>query len=710
MVSTSSSFFFVLLLTLVSGECPWSFNLTALHSACSCSLTAGHQLTVQCSLVSMDEVVSALGSVGEVDIALLFVSNGSVSALQGGALRALHVSSLQLTQCGISEIARDSFSGQETKLESLGLQDNGLESVPSEALRSLRALTHLDLSRNKIKFIDHAAFVGPPLQVLKLNDNPLVFHNNSLLGLESSLRNLGLRATGQDRVPPALGILRSLAFLDFAQNRVNQLDGNVFKGLKSLTALNLERNPLARIPPDAFQGVEGTISSLSLLSAALEEFPVEALKGLTELRVLDLGFNKLSVIPDDAFESMSSLTLLALDGNPLKTLNVTAFQHLNSTLRGLSIGGRFLSCDCRLRWLSKWIHDFDLQVTSRERNPQFCGNPPDLRGSNFAQLSAEDLNCELQTTTRTPTITTPTQTTVVSTISSTKEPDTTVVARSSTDAKPSNRTWAPRSAGLPKHRVRLVNASRTDSTIWITWEVFSAPNNHLVPEIRVAFRLFGENQFKMSKSLSPQSRQFRINKVPPNECLMVCVLIGHDDPATHPVNNDQCSEVRSERIHTAETDKVVIIAASAAICVAVIIAVIIFVCCNRRQTPRYDRHPRVATIGPLDMTSASVKVPNWDTGSVYSTRSIPRAQMYHLEKSDNAVLGSLGPKYLRSQSAMGQYLNPLHSNPSASLLQQQKKRPYAGSFRSLGALESNPWSDEPEQAFNPYRTTARAFK
>uniref|UniRef100_T1JEM4 LRRCT domain-containing protein n=1 Tax=Strigamia maritima TaxID=126957 RepID=T1JEM4_STRMM len=682
---------------MVSGECPWSYNLTIVHSACSCSFTAGHQLTVQCSLVAVDEVVSALGSVGELDIALLFVSNGSVNVLESGALRAVRVSSLQLAQCGIREIVRDSFAGQETKLESLGLQDNALESVPSEALRSLRVLTHLDLSRNKIKFIDHAAFVGPPLQVLKLNDNPLVLHNNSLLGLESSLRNLGLRETGQERVPPAVGILRSLAFLDFAQNRVNQLDGNVFKGLKSLTALNLEQNPLTRIPPDAFQGVQNTISSLSLLSAALEEFPVEALKGLTELRVLDLGFNKLSAIPDDAFQLMSSLTLLALDGNSLKTLNVSTFQHLNSTLRGLSIGGRFLSCDCRLRWLSNWIHDLDLQVTSRERNPQFCGNPPNLRGSNFAQLSPEDLNCEPQPTIPTPT----TSTTVASIVSSPKEPGTTVAAQLSTEAEPSNRTWATRLALPHKHEARLLNASKMDSTIWITWEVLSAPNNHLVPEIRVAFRLFGENQFKMSKALSPQSRQFRINNVPPNECLVVCVLIGHGDL---PLNNDQCREVRSERIHTVETDKVVIIAASAAICVAVIIAVIIFVCCNRRQTLRD------ATIGPIDMTSTSVKVPDWDTGSVYSTRSIPRARMYHLEKSNNAVLGSLGPKYLRSQSAMGQYLNALHSNPGASLLQQQKKRSYAGSFRSLGAFEANPWSDESEETFNPYRTTGRAFK
>ena len=63
--------------------------------------------------------------------------------------------------------------------------------------------------------------------------------------------------------------------------------------------------------------------------------------------------------------------------------------NLNSSLRGLSLGGRFLTCDCRIRWITTWIRTLDLQVTSRERNPQFCGNPQELRDRSFYQLSEE---------------------------------------------------------------------------------------------------------------------------------------------------------------------------------------------------------------------------------------------------------------------------------------------------------------------------------
>ena len=109
--------------------------------------------------------------------------------------------------------------------------------------------------------------------------------------------------------------------------------------------------------------------------------------------MLDVGFNLISNLPEDGFSSIRALTLLALDGNPLPTLPRRAFRHLNGTLRGLSLGGRFLKCDCKLRWIAEWIRDTDLQVTSRERNPQFCGTPNDFRLRSFYQLGPEGELC-----------------------------------------------------------------------------------------------------------------------------------------------------------------------------------------------------------------------------------------------------------------------------------------------------------------------------
>lgn len=109
-------------------------------------------------------------------------------------------------------------------------------------------------------------------------------------------------------------------------------------------------------------------------------------------QVLDIGFNLLTELPADAFSGNPSLTLLALDGNPLSTVPAAAIAHLNTTLRGLSLGGRFLHCDCRLKWVAQWIRRGDLQVTSRERNPQFCGSPPRFTERNFYSIEPDGMN------------------------------------------------------------------------------------------------------------------------------------------------------------------------------------------------------------------------------------------------------------------------------------------------------------------------------
>jgi Leucine-rich repeat (LRR) protein len=109
--------------------------------------------------------------------------------------------------------------------------------------------------------------------------------------------------------------------------------------------------------------------------------------------VLDIGFNLITELPVNAFQGNPSITLLAIDGNPLSTVPEEALARLNGTLRGLSLGGRFLVCDCRLRWIVEWIKTRDLQVTSRERKPQFCGSPQRLQDKSFYNIDPDGKSC-----------------------------------------------------------------------------------------------------------------------------------------------------------------------------------------------------------------------------------------------------------------------------------------------------------------------------
>ncbi|CAG0920276.1 unnamed protein product [Notodromas monacha] len=295
---------------LASGEpCPWAPSpaTAALDAACLCALNAEDEVSVQCSgsgsgsstttttgALQLLALVSALKSAKLAKgVDLLYLNNSSVSVLEDDSFRGLRIRNIQLSNCGLVGVASGAFDGLEDSLKNLNLQGNLLERAPVDALRRLRRLSLLDLSRNRISVLPDDAFVAQSrLQTLKLADNlDVTLADHSLRGLEETLKNLNLKGAGLRGVPKALQNLSALAFLDLAQNEIRQVEPGVLQGLDSLTALNLERNLLRTLAPAGFQGVADTLSSLSLLNNLIDEYPGDALRSLTELRhaVLDVG-------------------------------------------------------------------------------------------------------------------------------------------------------------------------------------------------------------------------------------------------------------------------------------------------------------------------------------------------------------------------------------------------------------------------------------
>jgi Leucine-rich repeat (LRR) protein len=364
-----------------------------LHSrACKTNKSSSSQVDFPTLVAALDKYTRTT------PLDLLYINNSTIKRLESNVFKRLQLHNVQLSSCKLKQIDDAAFAGQEAHLKNLNLQDNLLDDVPVKALSPLTRLNLLDLSKNKINLIPNDAFKGLlKLSTLKLMDNNITLSRFSLRGLDNCLKNLNLKGTKQKRVPDAVRGLKTLAFLDLSLNGIRELPGvggvRTFEGLDSLTALNLERNLISSLGETAFQGIRKTLSSLSLLNNLLSEFPVGAIHSLKELRVLDIGFNLLTSLPETAFRGNPSVTLLALDGNPLPTVPEKALAHLNKTLRGLSLGGRFLHCDCKLKWVAEWIRNGDLQVTSRERNPQFCGSPGRFRERGFYSIQPEELTC-----------------------------------------------------------------------------------------------------------------------------------------------------------------------------------------------------------------------------------------------------------------------------------------------------------------------------
>ncbi|CAG9771708.1 unnamed protein product [Ceutorhynchus assimilis] len=618
-----------ILVSIVSAQCPWQRDVQELQSSCICSYNLGHELSVQCDMVNWPKLLSALNKYAtQTPLDLLYVNNSTVGVLQDNIIINLKIHNIQLSGCKIRTVESAAFSGQEQHLKNLNLQDNELSVVPVESLRPLENLQLLDLSHNRITNVPTGAFETlMKLSTLKLSDNNVTLEDGALQGLDKSLKNLNLKGTRQTSVPKTIKGMKALAFLDLSQNSLRELPGpdgdETFAGLDALSALNLERNVLQDLKANAFHGVSKTLSSLSLLNNLLPDFPTAAMSSLKELRVLDIGFNLLTELPNDVFKGNPSITLLALDG--------------------LSLGGRFLHCDCKLSWIIEWIKNGDLQVTSRERNPQFCGSPPKFRDRSFYSIQLEDLSCPKKaveeeakpkqpigiatvvsadlddlivpqpstssssttssTTTSTTTTTTKEPSTSKSTVSTTVSYSSTATTKGSTSTTTKSTTtktkpkaspsWKATQkpplvmAGYPSRsksddskEVIVKNAFRQDNSVIIQWGSETAN----ILGFRVVYRLFGDKSFKQGPPLEASEREFKIKNVPSQECIIVCVVSLEELNVTpENVPYSQCREVRTVSSASSNMDKITI-AASAAICGTIVVAVIVFIAASRRRS------------------------------------------------------------------------------------------------------------------------------
>lgn len=272
-----------------TSACPWSQHAD-LENSCICDYNLAGELSVQCDIVDYEQLLSAIRRYAtKTPIDLLYINNSTIGILRNGSFATLRINNIQLSGCRIRSIEPEAFKSQENHLKSLNLKDNELTEIPGINLKTLRNLTVLDLSMNKITRVNDNAFAGTKLITLKLSDNEVTLAPGSFRGLERTLKNLNLKGTRQKKVPEALRGLRTLAFLDLSQNSIRELPGTsgtkAFEGLDSLTGLNLERNLIQNIGPEAFYGIRNTLSSLSLLNNLIPDFPTAAINSVHDLRV-----------------------------------------------------------------------------------------------------------------------------------------------------------------------------------------------------------------------------------------------------------------------------------------------------------------------------------------------------------------------------------------------------------------------------------------
>ncbi|XP_060690324.1 transforming growth factor beta activator LRRC33 [Hemiscyllium ocellatum] len=279
--------------------CSMSLTLTALMMLAGASLV---RCLGNCTMVDMVAfcVTRRLNCV-PVDLPLtteaLFLNGNEIKAIQNQSLstyRWLHTLDLSGNQLELIEPAAFSYN---KNLQDLNLMNNRIDINYTRtrlALRSLSALTRLDLSGNRLSEVIVSYIV----------------QNLTTLEYLSLARNFIMRLE-----PSTLEGLAQLQELNLENNYIYEIESGTFEGLKRLTRLNLAHNHISCIVDFNLYQVQ----TLNISHNVMELFLARETETEFQLETLDLSNNKLLFFP--LLPKHNKLKLLLLADNEMNFYN-----------------------------------------------------------------------------------------------------------------------------------------------------------------------------------------------------------------------------------------------------------------------------------------------------------------------------------------------------------------------------------------------------
>ncbi|XP_037082336.1 TLR4 interactor with leucine rich repeats-like, partial [Pollicipes pollicipes] len=340
--------------------------------------------------------------------------------LPGRLFRGATLHGLLLSGSRAEHLPGDLLAGLENSLLALGLGENRLARVPTEALRPLVRLQRLSLSGNRLRAVEENELPPlPNLAELNLADNEIVrlaagafaaLPSLTSLSLEGNrldaqqlrggaLRRLDrLRQLTLDRnllrgplTPAVAAALPDVGVLSLARNNLTSTAAGALAALRSLTDLDLSRNSVDVIEDGSFVGL-GRLRSLRLDGNRIVTLPAAAFRGLKRLASLDLGDNALLSVAPAVLAPLTGLRQLSLRHNDLIQLDGSMFDTMPS-LKRLDLAENPLHCDCRLRELATYLAASRARLDAADLSQVTCTTPPELENAPLLEVMADQLTC-----------------------------------------------------------------------------------------------------------------------------------------------------------------------------------------------------------------------------------------------------------------------------------------------------------------------------
>ncbi|XP_072333498.1 transforming growth factor beta activator LRRC32-like [Scyliorhinus torazame] len=274
---------------------------------------------------------------------------------------------LDLSYNEITSIPWDFFRSMNS-LRFVNLSKNCLHSFVIGEMNVLNSLVELDLSTNALQNLSLARNSLNLLEKLSLQDNYLQTLPSNIFRALNRIRILNLRKNKinicggthkhEEDMDGCVSFSRiiPLGYLNLQNNNIQYLPPHAFHQTP-LVELDISMNPGIHIHPEGLSGLEDLLTYLSLEDNGLPSLSVN-LSYFSNLRTLDLSENQLT----ELLITSNSLPLETMDlrNNSFTALQETSLKLLNGTLRTLLLSGNPFDC-CQSAWVGRlaWVNIVD---------------------------------------------------------------------------------------------------------------------------------------------------------------------------------------------------------------------------------------------------------------------------------------------------------------------------------------------------------------
>lgn len=256
-------------------------------------------------------------------------------------------------------------------LHYLDISHNNIRRIDRH-FKALTNLNNLDLSYNRIEYIDLFAFEHlHSLRVLDLSGNPLLAttHPKFLHAINPKyliqLTQIHLSGVGLSEVPQELFQHHHLVLLDLSSNKIKRL----VPFPKTLVSLDLSKNLFERIDSEIFV----PNSHLRVLhmedNKNLKLIQFSSFHCMSELRFLSFeGCSLLDHVPADLFHHDKQLEYFSIAHCNFQTISLVFKSHFLK-IKHLKLHGNPWHCDSRIKWFKF------LNATHETNNDLRCASP-----------------------------------------------------------------------------------------------------------------------------------------------------------------------------------------------------------------------------------------------------------------------------------------------------------------------------------------------